>query len=230
MNSLYDSEMGLRVCVLGQLFLVDLIDKIIDDCILIQSNTDGIVIKIHKELMTVLEEAIKQFESRTKFKLEKNKIDYIFQKDVNNYVAVFENGSIKVKGAMVKQYERKDKIFRNNLAIVDEAVVNALVFNKSPKETIMNCKEIDKFQMIAKSGHSYWANFYEYEKKLIKVQKVNRVFASTDSKCGVIYKQKGETYALIPNLPKNCFIYNKSLNNVNISDFNLDYRYYINMT
>ena len=43
-NELYDPHMANQVCITGQLFLTDLIEKIEPYCKLVQSNTDGILI------------------------------------------------------------------------------------------------------------------------------------------------------------------------------------------
>lgn len=48
-NPLYDPLMSNNVCLAGQLLLLDLIEKVEPYAKLIQSNTDGIFLKVDKE-------------------------------------------------------------------------------------------------------------------------------------------------------------------------------------
>ena len=45
-NGLYDPRQANNVCIAGMLFLLDLIEKLEAHCEIIQSNTDGILIKM----------------------------------------------------------------------------------------------------------------------------------------------------------------------------------------
>mgnify|MGYP002508571603 CR=1 FL=1 len=47
-NALYDPRQANNVCVGGQLLLLDLIERLEDHCDIIQSNTDGILIKLRR--------------------------------------------------------------------------------------------------------------------------------------------------------------------------------------
>jgi DNA polymerase elongation subunit (family B) len=48
-NALYDPRQANSVCVTGQLLLLDLIEKLEDYCMIVQSNTDGVLVKLDSE-------------------------------------------------------------------------------------------------------------------------------------------------------------------------------------
>lgn len=47
-NAMYDPRQANNVCVGGQLLLLDLIERLEDHCEIIQSNTDGILVKLRR--------------------------------------------------------------------------------------------------------------------------------------------------------------------------------------
>jgi hypothetical protein len=89
--------------------------------------------------------------------LEEDKIRKIVQKDVNNYVMVFDSGKVKTKGAYVTYGIAPAGAFsiNNNYPIVKKAVIEYFVNNTPVEQTIRNCDEIHQFQIIAKAGGGY---------------------------------------------------------------------------
>ncbi len=219
-NNMYDPKMANSVCITGQLLLVDLIEKIEPYCKLIQSNTDGImVIPYDKEK---LKEIIEQWQKRTRITLEVDICTGIWQKDVNNYIVKFENGKIKTKGAYVTQYlpvgdiGRGTNILRNSGRIIDIAVVNYFVYGISPEETIMNHNILSDFQIITKTGSSYTGTYWRHKEGDIKVNKVNRVYATKHQGYGNLYKTKINPDGTIrkdsiANLPEHCYVDNEGI-------------------
>src|SRR5690606_35106610 len=91
-NQLYDPLMANNVCVAGQLLLLDLIEHLEPHCQLIQSNTDGLFVKInHENDLDTIKEICKEWEQRTRMELEFDIFTKIFQKDVNNYIVINED-------------------------------------------------------------------------------------------------------------------------------------------
>ena len=219
-NNMYDPKMANSVCITGQLLLVDLIEKIEPYCKLVQSNTDGIVvIPYDKEK---LKEIIEQWQKRTRITLEVDICTGIWQKDVNNYIMKFENGKIKTKGAYVTQYlpvgdiGRGTNILRNSGRIIDIAVVNYFIYGTSPEETIMNHDILSDFQIITKTGSSYTGTYWRHKEGDIKVNKVNRVYATKHQGYGNLYKTKINPDGTIrkdsiANLPEHCYVDNEGI-------------------
>ena len=228
-NNLYDAKMANQVCITGQLFLTDLIEKIEPYCKLVQSNTDGILI-IPYDKDKILEE-VKKVEDRTRVRFEVDKCCGVWQKDVNNYIMTFEDGHVKVKGGYVGQYQ--SSAIRNTSRILDTAVVEYFTKGISPIDTIMNCDDKYMFQIITKTGGTYTSTYWKKDNGDIKVNKVNRVYASKNNKYGNLYKtkivEKNNEKIIrkdsIANLPEHCIVDNNDTLNIN----DIDKNWYINM-
>ena len=92
-STAYDPRQANNICINGQLLLVDLIEKLeaVPGFELIQSNTDGLIIKISDtdEAFEQTDDICYEWEQRTGMKLAFDVITEIYQKDVNNYVFKF---------------------------------------------------------------------------------------------------------------------------------------------
>ena len=134
-NPLYDPLMANNICVAGQLLLLDLIEKIEPHFELIQSNTDGILVKLDDtdEAYDLLDSIIHEWEVRTGLKMEFSEYERIYQGDVNNYVALTFEGKAKTKGAYVKKLDELD----NDLPIINKAIMDYLVNGIHPRETLV---------------------------------------------------------------------------------------------
>lgn len=224
-NDLYDAKMANQVCITGQLFLTDLIEKIEPYCKLVQSNTDGILI-IPYDKDKILEE-VHKVEERTRVKFEIDKCCGVWQKDVNNYIMSFEDGHVKTKGSYVSQYggaRQQNYGYKNSGRILDEAVVNYFVKGIHPIDTITNCNDKYMFQLITKTGGSYNETYWKSETGNIKVNKVNRVYASKNTKHGNLYKVKNTDNKIrndsIANLPEHCIVDNANILTIDDIDKN----------
>ena len=98
-SNLCDPAKGRQVCVLGQLFTVDLLESLEPYVTLIQSNTDGVyVMPKSPEGAVHAKAAVEAFQRRTGLVLEIDHYVAMYQRDVNNYIAVRPDGTEKVKG------------------------------------------------------------------------------------------------------------------------------------
>lgn len=229
-SDLYDINKGTLIPVVGQMFLVDLLEKLEGKVELIQSNTDGI---IAKPLDNVREEdvveIINEWQERTGFTLKLDKIYNIVQRDVNNYMYKDDKGNIHVKGEAVKYYNN----WKNPLAancynskeplIIHQCIVEYYMNGKNPGETVKTYEnELRLFQYICKV-QSYDYLTFENEKTVVQLQKVNRCFASKEA--GMIYKNKTGKHDKYSNLPERVFVHNGEIN-INIKE-KIDYNYYV---
>lgn len=222
-NALYDPLQANRVCVYGQLLLLDLIEKLEPYCEIIQSNTDGVLVKLPSKSKEEVYAVCKEWQDRTRLKLEFEDFVKVFQKDVNNYVLVKENGEHKAKGAYVKNLNS----LNYNLPIVNRAILNYLVSQIPVEETIKQCKLLKEFQFIVKISNKFEA--LTINDSPIKERCV-RVFASTDTHDGEIRKISiGSKKSMkIAEAPKKIFISNYNINNLKIPP-KLDKNWYINL-
>lgn len=206
----YDPRQANNICINGQLLLVDLIEKLeaIRGFELIQSNTDGLIIKIPDtdEAFYQADDICYEWEQRTGMGLGFDIIDEIWQKDVNNYVFRFADGKIERKGAWVQE----SNPLKNDLTIVNEAMVEYMINGTPVEDTIYGCKDFGKFQKVVKVSAKYLCGWHN-NKRLN--DKTFRIFASKSRRDGFIGKQKSEgaTIEKFANTPERCFIWNEAI-------------------
>lgn len=237
-GAMYDPLMANLTCIFGQLFILDVIDKIEPYCRLLQTNTDGIfVLCENEEMAQKVSEIIHSVGKRIKMEFEIERYTKLIQKDVNNYIAITEDGEFECKGAMVKFNKPLD----NNLPILNDAVRNYLAYGIPVEQTINECNELIKFQNVIKLSAKYkevWlGNSITTNDKVTSIDgellkgKVHRTFASKRIEDGGIFKAKVtkgiKTYEKFANTPDHLFIDNSDIHDKEIPEY-LDKQFYIN--
>lgn len=218
-NGLYDPLQANNVCIGGMTLLLDLIEKLEPYCEIIQSNTDGVLVKLYKEDdFELIDDICYEWEQRTRMELEFETFVKVIQKDVNNYILVDAEGKFKSKGSYVKKLNNLDY----DLPIVNEAIVNYFVKGIDPEQTIFNCKELVKFQKIVKVSNKY--DYARYGTRRMN-EKVFRVFASIDQNDKELVKVKKGAASKISYVPERCFIVNDDVTGMEIPS-KLDYWWY----
>ena len=233
-NALYDPRQANRVCVYGQLLILDLIEKLEGYCELIQSNTDGILIKLpdgSQKTYDMIDDICFEWEQRTGLTLEFEEYHKVFQKDVNNYLILphgklyDENGKPlwKSKGAYVKKLSNLDY----DLPIVNKAMIEYMVHGTPVEQTIEQCNELKEFQLVSKISSKYICILHGEQPVN---EKCVRLFASKDdTDLGVkkIHATTGKA-AKLQNSPEHCFIFNDAVNGVAVPA-KLDKQWYVNL-
>lgn len=219
-NKLYDPYQVNQICITGQLFLIDLLDKLKPYITLIQSNTDGIMFKTKNR--EVCEKIVHEWEERTGMNMEFDNIQCVYQKDVNNYFVLMKNGEIKSKGGYVKNYgvsykngelkEHYGSFTSNSMTILDEAIIKYLLYKINIRDTINNCNDPIRFQITTKKGPTFLYVEQQVGDSFVRVNNVNRVFAGKDPKYGKLMKVKQNGRRdTIASLPDRCLVFNKDL-------------------
>lgn len=223
-NGLYDPLQANRVCIYGQLLLLDLIERLEPHCQIIQSNTDGVLVKLNRyEDYDLIDDICFEWEERTHLQLEFDEYRKVFQKDVNNYIIVDAAGKSKSKGAYVKELSNLDY----DLPIVNKSLIAYMVKNVPVENTIMECEDLKEFQLVSKISGKYTTILHGSEE--IK-EKCIRIFASniaTDAGVQKVHATTGRP-AKISNSPEHCFIFNEEVNGVKAPQ-KLDKPWYIAM-
>lgn len=222
-SNLYDPMNANNVCVGGQLLLLDLIEKLDGHCQLIQSNTDGILIKLYSpDDFEKIDDICHSWERRTRMELEFESFYKVYQRDVNNYVLVDFKGKYKSKGAVVKKLSDLDY----DLPIINKAVINFILHGIPVERTINACDDLIEFQKVVKVSSKYLQALHG---NTILPEKTLRVFASTNNRDGGVFKRKDihankEKFA---NTPEHCFIENGNIIGKKVDDYPLDKNWYI---
>lgn len=191
-NGLYDPRQANMVCVNGQLMLVDLMWHLVRDAKaeIIQSNTDGVLIKMPDgfdsgpdAFFELIDDVAYEWEHRTGMSLEFDEFRRVYQKDVNNYVLVAEDGTTKTKGAYVKKLDSLDY----DLAVVNKALVDYMVSGVPVEDTIAGDDRLIDFQRVVKVSGKYLYGVHG-GKRL--TDRCFRVFASKRKGDGAIGRVK----------------------------------------
>lgn len=238
-SPLLNEQAAVGVCVYGQVALYTLAKRLSETCTIIQTNTDGVAFTTESdEYLKVWED----WEQEFKLTLEEDKFTRLIQKDVNNYIAIEPDGSIKVKGGDVSRYHGDAKFKNNNARIIDIAIVDYLVYGVPVLKTLKdNLHRPHLYQYILQAGGTYKGTFDSNGNKL---QKVNRIFAMKQKtpEPYLLYKVKEnvdeetkeviESWARFPDAPENMLMWNdevyKEDGTSNVTDFakNVDINHY----
>jgi hypothetical protein len=195
----YDPWKALLVTISGQLFLVDLLEKMEGLVTVVQANTDGLMLipndwdKEH-EIVKIIEE----WENRTGFVIKKEHVYNLWQRDVNCYICQDENGGVIFKGDTFRNYIVDDVQYAScrlfdckEPPIIAQGVGDYLLYGKLPEDTVKEkANNLILFQYSCKKNtYNYLTEdkilLYKNEKgktkeELIsseKIKPLNRAFA-----------------------------------------------------
>jgi putative DNA primase/helicase len=168
---LYDPRAFLSVTINGQLFLLDLIEKLQGAGIsTLSANTDGVLCAIPPELEGAYTAVCEDWQERTGFSLEFSDYSRVIRRDVNNYMARTEDGRIKAKGIFIENRNLSDS-FR--APIIARAIREYFLNGTPPEETLEAEKSPLPFCYVFKPGKQF-RMVYETPGKDIEAPRVNR--------------------------------------------------------
>ncbi|WP_246516505.1 hypothetical protein [Salicibibacter cibarius] len=224
-SDLLNPNASKTICAYGQCILYELCRRLSHHATIININTDGVAFVPHNN---EFHRIWKDWEQEFNFTLELDEFDKWFQRDVNNYIAVGKDGSIKTKGGDTNRYGG-NRFFQNNSArILDICLVDYLVYGK---DIIDNLQEhLDKpmlFQYVLQAGSTYQGTF---DDKGNQYNKVNRVFPTFPGKGTTLYKKREDGgLVMFPDMSNDMYLFNGEL--TEFHDFkkiiNIDHYYQI---
>lgn len=232
---LYDPLYTMATTINGQLLLLMLAEKLVDrlvgktNCVVLQINTDGITLKIHKNYLPVYYEICKDWEAQTKLELEYAEYSKMVIRDVNNYLAVYTNGKVKYKGAFeIDKDYHKDNSFR----VIQLALSDYFVKGISVEDTIINHRDIYDFcgrQKFTKDsyGETHEVRYDEDNNPYHHIEKQQRNvrYYISNSKTTFV-KQYYKNSSELINKGFNVTIFNK-FEEKDWNEYNINYSYYI---
>jgi hypothetical protein len=178
---LYEPILVVQTTITGQLALLMLIERLeLAGFEVLSANTDGIVTKVRRAREADFHAVIKQWESDTGFETEEARYKALFSRDVNNYIALKEEGGVKLKGA----YGEADLKKNPQTEICNDAAI-AMLSNGIPVEsTIRACKDIRKFVALRRvRGGAVKDGAY--------LGSVVRWYYSTETESEIVYAASG---------------------------------------
>lgn len=237
-NALFDWYQGTSLCYLGQLLLAALANKIYTELgvMIVQTNTDGILIKMRREDEDKVMNIVAEWEELTGFIMEHDDLEVFLQRDVNNYIEVI-NGRVTLKGkwsnqAMgrtIDELNGKSMLSNLNAIVAHRAVLDYYIKEIPIEQTVNECDDIFQFCFTTRTGWTYDKTYHYYDDNPVKVNGVNRVVATTDNKFGTLKKYKVDENGKvrldkIAEIPDNCRLLNDELEMID----DLDKDWYVN--
>lgn len=137
---IYAPNIALSICLLGQFYLIDLIEKLKPDTC-VYANTDGIMTK-----NPIPDDILVEWQTRTGFTLKHLKYKTLILKDVNSYYACTEDGMAKRK----KEFNLSLWTHNSKAQIIQKAVLNYLLNGVAVETTVKSETEIYNFCFFAK--------------------------------------------------------------------------------
>ena len=228
---LYDPLYTLRVTIGGQMFLslwTEKLAKAIPEIKFLQHNTDGITYMLPRKDFDKAKEVGKEMTKLTGLYIEDNEYSKVIIRDCNNYIAIYLDGSCKLKGAFEIDKEfHKDPSMR----IVPIAVKEYFVNNVPVEETIKNHTNIYDFCLRLKTNSKSTPIYRHIENdKLVdtKLSRTTRYYIVNPSKdSGSLFKDFGEGRMTGVNVGYDAMIFNKYIEKP-MSEYNINYSFYIN--
>jgi hypothetical protein len=150
---IFDRQLTMFTTITGELSLMMLIEQYeLNGIQVISANTDGVTIRIKKELIPLMHKLNDWWCNITQYELERTDYSKIIFSTVNDYLAIKTDGEIKKKGDFLTDFElHKNKSAR----IVPIALENYFVHGVPVDHTIRNHTNLYDFCIRQKASRSF---------------------------------------------------------------------------
>lgn len=136
----YDPQYTMAITINGQLLLCMLAERLmmtVPNLQMIQINTDGLTVRIPRKVRWLVEDACAWWQQVTGLALEETRYARMWIRDVNNYLAIGDDGKVKRKGA----YETAPPGKRNPLGWHQDT--SALVVPKAAEAALVSGADVE---------------------------------------------------------------------------------------
>ena len=140
---LYDPEFTMRITINGQLslsMLYEMICEEIPNAVPLMQNTDGLETLIPREYVDKYMDICKRWEDITQLQLEHDTYSKIILGDVNNYIAITEDGKSKCKGRF--EYDNLALHKNKSFLIIPKAIHAYFVDGIKPEDFLAQNQNI----------------------------------------------------------------------------------------
>ena len=232
---LYDPLYTFKTTIAGQLFISMWAERMVDsvpELKFIQVNTDGITIRIPRNKLEDIRKVNNQLTKETSLVIEEAFYSKMCVRDVNNYIAVYDDSTkehehIKLKGdfEVYKEFH-KDPSMR----IVPLAVKNYFLYNIPVEDTIKENRDIFNFCLRLKTNSKSTPIFRHIEFGKLTDKKLNRTtryYIGKGSESGILLKKFEDDRITGVNIGYSVILYNHAFKVNNWNDYNINYQFYI---
>jgi hypothetical protein len=234
-SMLKDDMVLYGVTINCQLFLIMLIEDLeLANFKVISANTDGVTALVPADRVAEYDKILNDWSIRTKYNMEVNNYDLYVRTAVNSYVCTINNGdgkvTVKRKGSDFNSTLFKEDLSKGYRHPVVAKAIEEFYVNKTPiKDTLVNHKNILDFCIAQRTGGQFKNQliYIKDGKKVVEdVPKTIRYYVSRGG--GALMKCNKNTGSLIHMLKgQSAVIYNKARLYEDISEFNINYNFYI---
>jgi hypothetical protein len=150
---IYDRQLTMFTTITGELSLLMLIEQYeCNDINVISANTDGVTIRIRKDLIDKMHEINAWWSDVTQYELERTDYQKIIFSTVNDYIAIKTDGEIKKKGDFLTDFE----LHKNKSARVCAIALEHYFVHNTPIElSIRNHNNIYDFCLRQKASKDF---------------------------------------------------------------------------
>ncbi len=186
---IYDRQLTMFTTLTGELSLMMLIEKYeLNDIQIVSANTDGVTIKVRKDLIPKMHEINEWWSELTQYVLERTDYKKIIFSTVNDYIAIMPDGYIKKKGDFLTDFE----LHKNKSARVVPIALEQYYVNGTPvRETIMNHKNLYDFCIRKKASKDFHYEGIDADNQVTKYDKLIRYYVGKSGE--KVYKVKNES-------------------------------------
>jgi hypothetical protein len=148
-SALYAPDLMIQVTITGQLALLMLIEGIeFLGAHVISANTDGVLIHCHVRLIDALKVVVAHWEKMTGFTTEETRYLAYYARDVNNYIALKDGATVKLKGAYAPPVIAASSWPNPHNQVCIDAIINLLTLGVPVADTIALCNDVRRFVTI----------------------------------------------------------------------------------
>lgn len=229
---LYDPLYTFKTTIAGQIFISMWSERMVEVCPnlkFLQTNTDGITILIPRTSLEDIRKVNAQLTKETGLGIEEAFYSKMVIRDVNNYLAVYDDSTKEKEYIKLKGDFEVDKEFHKDpsMRIVPIAVKNYFVYDIPVKETIKNHTDIFDFCLRLKTNSKSTPLYRHLVNGKItddKLGRTTRYYVSNSG--GVFLKDFGNGRLTGVNVGYSVTEFNRYVKK-DIKDYDLNYNFYI---
>lgn len=219
---LYNPEGAMKMRLIGQLTLLRTTEKLLSNGFnVISLNTDGCECIVMRKDINKYYSVINEIEQQFSIAFEHEQYKSIYYRNVNSYIAIYDNGRTKKKGEYVTEPNLEDSwdelVIPKVLEMYYTKGLDPRVILSDPYAYGLHIYDFCLSKKVGKQFSIYWNGK--------KTQNLNRFYVS--KKGAYLYKQK-DTKSKMENVLKGCpvMLYNKHEEKP-FKDYNVDIVYYL---
>lgn len=208
-SAMFDPQKYFSVTISGQLIITHLIlvlENFYEE--LIQTNTDGILIKINPIMEPIIRELLDLWCQQLHLTVSVHFYHKVFQKDVNNYVFIKKDGSMVKRGIFSEPTYDSSQI-----PVITRGIFESVVNGVKPQEFVVQAFKkaaISDYFFVGKMHKEYEGIEQQVSGKYVPMNQTICGIATTNEKYGGVFQVKDDLHSKLPGSPPKFLSYEKA--------------------